>query len=161
MSPALKTPPEVGNRNRIRKPHTCLKPSATDKLTRRVQWNIKTWENRLKHSKMPIKRPLRISWVVHWWKNPPATQGTPYWFLIQADPICQGSTEPENHNHSSPPPKRQCSSTTEATTQRVCPPQLQRPCLLPRERNLGSKKHPALPKGVNWLNKYIQKNSPE
>ena len=85
-------------------------------------------------------------------------QGTPYWFLIQADPTCRGSTELETHNYSSPPPKRQCSPTTGATTERVCPPQLQSPCLLLLERNLGSKKHPALPKGVNWLNTYRKFN---
>ena len=42
MSPALKTSPEVGNQNRIRKRQTCQKPTATGKLTHRVYWNIQT-----------------------------------------------------------------------------------------------------------------------
>ena len=51
----------------------------------------------------------------------------------------------------------QGSPTREATTMKACPPQVQRSPSLPLlERNRAAKKHPALPKGVKWINKYIK-----
>ena len=52
---------------------------------------------------------------------------------------------------------QQVPATREAATRKACPPQAQRSPSLPLlERNPGSKGHPALPKGVKWLNKYIK-----
>ena len=79
MSPALKTSPEAGNQNRIRKRQTCQKPTATGKLTQGL----------LKHTNTGKQTQTCLSSGKCQSKH---HQGLPGWFTAQQSPCKAGDT---------------------------------------------------------------------